>query len=70
MKDLEEGIRYSCEALALCPPGCPDRSVSLNNLAIVIWVHYKESGKMKDFEKGITYNCKALTVYPPGHSGR
>jgi hypothetical protein len=35
MEDLEEVITYHREALTLRPPGHPDRSSSLNNLANV-----------------------------------
>jgi hypothetical protein len=36
MQDLEEAITVHRDARALCPPGHPDHSSSLNNLANAI----------------------------------
>ena len=42
MEDLEEAITYNHEALSLCPPGHPDRSMYLINLAIALFRYYKQ----------------------------
>ena len=43
MEDLEEVITFHREALTFRPPGHPDRSQSLNNLAIAVLTRYKHS---------------------------
>ena len=69
MEDLDEVMTYHHEALTLRPPGHPDRSMSLNNLANALLAHYKQSGSMEDLEEAITYHHEALTLCPPGHPG-
>jgi hypothetical protein len=70
MEDLEEVITYHREALTLCPPGHPNRSTSLNNLASAVLTRYEQSGRMEDLEEAITYHREALTLCPPGHPDR
>jgi hypothetical protein len=62
MEDLEEAITYHREALTLCPPGHPNRSSSLNNLASAVHTRYKQLGSMEDLEEVITYHREALTL--------
>jgi hypothetical protein len=50
--DLKEMIR---EALSLYSPGHPDRSLSLNNLAIGVNIRYNQFYRMEDLEESITY---------------
>jgi hypothetical protein len=50
MKDLKETIILHCEALTLRPPGHPDRSSSLNDLANAVFTRYEQSGRMKDVD--------------------
>jgi hypothetical protein len=68
MADLR--VKDCREALAICPPGHPNRSSFLNNLANSIDTRYKQSGRMEDLEEMITYHREALTLCHPGHRNR
>jgi hypothetical protein len=71
MEDLEEAITSHREALTLRPPGHPNRSKSLDNLASCsVHTRYKQLGRMEDLEEVITYHREALTLCPPGHPDR
>ena len=67
---LEEVITYCPEALTLRPPGHPDRSSSLNDLAIAVLTRYHQLGRIEDLEEAITYLREALTLSPLGHPDR
>jgi hypothetical protein len=54
MEDLEVEVTYLREALDLCPPGHPDRSMFLNNLANVVYTLYVQSDRTEDLEEAIT----------------
>ena len=66
-RNVEETITFHREALALRPPGHPDRSSFLINLAIAIDTRYDQSGRMEDLQEAITYYREALALCPPGH---
>ena len=68
MEDLEEVIRCYHETLTFRPPGHPDLSDSLNNLASAFLSCYQQSGRMEDFKEMIRCNREALTLCPPGHA--
>lgn len=66
MEDLEKGIRYCREALTLHPPGHPDCSNFLNNLANAVRTRYKQLGRMEDLEEAISCYREALIICPLG----
>jgi hypothetical protein len=70
MEDLEEVITYHREALTLCPPGHPDRSIFPQQPCNAVLTRYEQSGRMEDLEEAITYHREALTLCPPGHPNR
>jgi Na+-translocating ferredoxin:NAD+ oxidoreductase RNF subunit RnfB len=70
MEDLEDAISSHREALTLCPPGHPNRSISLNNLANALSTRFEQSGRMEDLEDAISSHREALTLCPPGHPDR
>ena len=47
--------------------GHPDRSMSLNNLAIRLSTRYKQLGAMDDLDEAIVLVRKALVLHPQGH---
>ena len=53
----------------LHPPGHPDCSASLNNLANAVCACYEQWGRMEDLENVIIYHREALTLCPLGHPG-
>jgi hypothetical protein len=53
MEDLEVAIIYNRQALDLCPPGHPDHSSYLNNLATAVSTCFEQLGKMEDLEEAI-----------------
>ncbi|KAI0037312.1 hypothetical protein FA95DRAFT_1529493, partial [Auriscalpium vulgare] len=58
------------EALNLRPPGHPDRSSSLNDLAGAVKTQFEQLGRMRDLEEAILLHREALHLTPPGHYGR
>ena len=58
------------EAPPLCPPGHPDRSSSLINLANHAWSRYKQLRWMDDLNEAIVLCWEALSLCPPGHPYR
>jgi tetratricopeptide (TPR) repeat protein len=66
--DQEISVRE--EALNICPPGHPDRPMSLNNLASALQSHYKQSGQTVDLDRAISLCEEALNLCPPGHPDR
>ena len=69
-RNLEDMITGCRKALTVCPPGHPDRSYSLNNIANAVLTRYQQLGRMEDLEEVITYHREALTLRPPGHPHR
>ncbi|KAH8105748.1 CHAT domain-containing protein [Phellopilus nigrolimitatus] len=67
MDDVEESIANLRDALDLCPPGHPDRSASLYDLANAVFTRFEQSGRMDDLEESIVLNRDALELRPPGH---
>ena len=70
MEDLEAVITSCRETLTLCPPGHPDHSSSLNDLANALFTRFQQSSRMEDLEDAITYYRQALTLCPPSHPNR
>jgi len=70
MEDLEAVITSCRETLTLCPPGHPDHSSSLNDLANALFTRFQQSGRMEDLEDAIIYYRQALTLCPPSHPNR
>ncbi|KZP06031.1 hypothetical protein FIBSPDRAFT_842501 [Athelia psychrophila] len=62
--------RSHSNTLDLRPPGDPDRSMSLNNLATALQTRFKNTGQMVDLEEAVTRHRHALDLYPPGHPDR
>jgi len=52
------------------PPGHPNRSRSLNNLAKALFTHFEQSDRIEDLEGAISLHYEALTLCPPGHPNR
>ena len=70
MRDLDEAIVLDREALSLRPEGHPDRSQSLNNLAIRLSTRYKQLGAMQDLDEAIVLDRESLDLRPKGHRDR
>jgi len=62
MDDLEDAISSYREALTLRPPGHPNRSNSLMNLANALFTRFKQSSRMEDLEDAITYHHQAYVL--------
>ena len=60
MEDLENAIAYHREALTLRPLGHPDRSMSLNNLAIAVHSRYEKSSMVEDLEESFLLSEQAV----------
>jgi CHAT domain-containing protein len=67
MEDLNEAIVLDREALDLCPRGHPDRSISLNNLAVDLSVRCGQLGEREDLDEAIVLQREALGLRPQGH---
>jgi hypothetical protein len=65
MKDLDNR-----EALVMRPPGHPDHSSSLINLANSTRIHYNQTGHIEDPEGAIIRYRDALNLLPPKHPNR
>ena len=70
MEDFDEAIVLDREALDLRPPGHPDRSMSLNNLAIRLSARYKQLGGVEDLDEAVVLDREALDLRPLGHPDR
>jgi len=72
MDDLDAAavITSHRKALTLCPPGHPNRSYSLMNLADALYTRFEKLGRMEDLEDAISSDREALTLCPPGHPNR
>jgi CHAT domain-containing protein/tetratricopeptide (TPR) repeat protein len=67
---IDEAIDVDREALELCPPGHPMRSVSLNGLALHLGNRYDRLGATRDLEEAIVLDREALNLRPQGHPDR
>ena len=70
VEDLEEAILSHRQALALCPPGHPNRSSLFMNLANALSTRFHQLGKVEDLEEAILSHRQALALCPPGHVNR
>ena len=68
--DLNETIVLDREALSLCPLEHPDRSISLNNLAVDLSSRYNQLGGIDDTNEAIVLGLEALSLRPFGHPDR
>ena len=67
---IDEAIALDREALDNCPPGHPQRSVSLNLLAVHLSGRYSQLGAMGDLEEAIVLGRESLELRPQGHPDR
>ena len=67
---IDEAIVLNREALELCPPGHPRRSISLNDLAVDLSTRYRQLGSMEDLNEAIVLGRDALALRPLGHPHR
>jgi tetratricopeptide (TPR) repeat protein len=65
-----EAIDKSRQALDLQPPGDPDRSVSLNNLAIALDTRFRQLNDLNALAEAVERLRQALDLRPPGHPDR
>ena len=70
LSDLEEALELHRAVLALRPPGHPDQSTSLNNLASCLYARFEQRSILSDLNEAIEFYQAALALCPPGHSGR
>ncbi|KAF8527222.1 hypothetical protein JB92DRAFT_3107744 [Gautieria morchelliformis] len=52
-EDLEEAVSLDREALLLQPAPHPERSSSLNHIAIALWTRFNKYGRREDLEQAI-----------------
>ena len=67
---IDEAIVLDREALELCPPGHPERHVSLSWLALHLGERYEQLGAMTDLNEAIVLDRDTLALRPPGHPDR
>ncbi|KAI9566215.1 TPR-like protein [Boletus coccyginus] len=67
---IEDAIDLDREALELCPPGHPKRSVTLFYLALDLLDRYNQFGAMSDLEEASILDREALDLRPQGHPDR
>jgi tetratricopeptide (TPR) repeat protein len=67
---LAEIIKLQRQALDLRPPGHPDHSMSVHNLATALQTRYEELGDLHSLSEAIELHRQALNLRPPGHSDR
>jgi hypothetical protein len=68
--EVDRSILLNRVALALRPPGHPERHLSLSHLAVSLVKRYKQSKSAEDLEEAILLNSEALALRPPGHPSR
>jgi hypothetical protein len=61
---IEEAIDLDREALELCPPGHPKRSVSLTQLSIHLSARYSQLGATRDLDEAIVLDREELDIWP------
>jgi hypothetical protein len=64
---LAEAVELHRQALALCMPGHPDRSMSLNNLANTLQTRAEQLGDFDSFAETVALYCQSLNLRPKGH---
>ncbi|KIK17650.1 hypothetical protein PISMIDRAFT_49171, partial [Pisolithus microcarpus 441] len=64
-----EGITLNRDSLELRPVDNEegDRADSLNNLAVCLYLRYRELGAVDDLEEAVALGREALALRPPGH---
>ena len=67
---IDKAIGLDREALEHCPPGHPQRSVSLTWLSIHLSDRHSQLGEMEDLAEAIVLDREALTLRPQGHASR
>ncbi|EKM60619.1 uncharacterized protein PHACADRAFT_189744 [Phanerochaete carnosa HHB-10118-sp] len=61
---LKASIKYSNDALTLCPPRCPNRPSLLVNFAVAKWTRFLFAGKREDIEGSVTPLRDAIELLP------
>ncbi|KAF7354370.1 CHAT domain-containing protein [Mycena venus] len=69
-EDLDKEIIYQRDALSLCEPSHPNRSSSLNNLAVAIWKRYRQQRQTRDINEAIELHREALALRQSPHPDR
>ena len=67
---IDEAIVLDGEALELCPPGHPERYVSLNWLGLHLLDRYDQLGAVRDLEAAIVLTRETLALCTAGHPDR
>ena len=67
---IDEAIVLDREALELCPPGHPERHISLSLLGVHLGDRYHQLGSLTDLNEAIVLGREALVLRPPGHPAR
>lgn len=70
MNDVQEAIRLHREALALCPPGHRDRSMTLHNLGYTSIVCFRDTGDVSHLEDAAKMHVEGLELRGEGHPER
>jgi tetratricopeptide (TPR) repeat protein len=65
-----EAINKARQALDLHPPGDPERSLSLDNLAIALQTRCEQLGDLDALAEAVELHRQALALYPLGHPSR
>jgi len=65
--DQDEAIDLHRAALVLRPHGHPDRSITLNNLALSLQDRFEERSVLADLDEAIDLHRAALALCPLGH---
>jgi CHAT domain-containing protein/tetratricopeptide (TPR) repeat protein len=67
---IDEAIAVDRDAVQLCPPGHPMRSVSLTRLAVHLGDRYDQLGATRDLDEAIVLDREALTHHSQGYRER
>ncbi|KAG2071190.1 hypothetical protein BDR04DRAFT_1098543 [Suillus decipiens] len=67
---MADYVQECRSALERCPPGHPDRSAALNELAVSLSDRFRQRGVQSDLDESIKLHRDALLLRPPGHSLR
>jgi tetratricopeptide (TPR) repeat protein len=65
-----EAINEARQALDLHPPGDPDRSLSLSNLAGALWTRCQQLGDLDALAEAVELQRQAVDLLPQGHPYR
>jgi tetratricopeptide (TPR) repeat protein len=60
IRDLEQAIAYTQEAVTATPPDHPEQAMYLSNLGIMLGNRYSLTGSMDDLERAIAYAQEAV----------